>query len=138
MDLKSLALAVLLFFVLSPSVLVRLPSKGDKYVVAGTHALVFGILFYFINSLVSFEGFVEGAANRNMVVANDGRTYSPENPTDLVCNSVIKNTATDKDNCNNKNFYFGDSTYNTHKCEYKDAKPQRNQKATCTLKDLRN
>jgi len=54
-------IAVVLFFVLSPSVLVRLPSKGDKYVVAGTHALVFGILFYFINSLVSFEGFVEGA-----------------------------------------------------------------------------
>ena len=62
MDLISTVIAVVLFFVLSPSVLVRLPSKGNKYVVAGTHALGFGILFYFINSLVSFEGFVEGNA----------------------------------------------------------------------------
>jgi hypothetical protein len=56
MDLIITVIAVILFFVLSPSVLVRLPSKGDKYVVAVTHALVFGILFYFINSLVVFEG----------------------------------------------------------------------------------
>ena len=59
MDLIITVIAVVLFFVLSPSVLVRLPSKGDKYVVAGTHALVFGILFYFINSLVVFEGMSE-------------------------------------------------------------------------------
>jgi hypothetical protein len=96
MDLKSLAVAVLLFFVLSPSVLVRLPPKGDKYVVAGTHTLVFGILFYFINSLVVFEGFVEGG---------------PESMYESACN-----TSSDETTCNNKYFYDSNNK-KTHKCK---------------------
>jgi len=54
----------LLFFVLVPGVLLSLPPKGTKFVVAGVHALVFGIVFYFTHRIVhrmgvSLEGFTE-------------------------------------------------------------------------------
>ena len=37
--------SVLLFFVLTPGVLLRLPPNGSKYVVALVHGLVFALLF---------------------------------------------------------------------------------------------
>lgn len=45
--------AAILFFLLSPNVLLRLPPTGSKYVVAGTHAIVFAIVFYFTHKHVS-------------------------------------------------------------------------------------
>ena len=36
----------ILFFLLTPGILLRLPSKGNKWIVAFVHALVFGILVY--------------------------------------------------------------------------------------------
>ena len=42
----ALYLAVL-FFVLSPGVLLRLPKNGSKFTVAGVHALVFGAVAFF-------------------------------------------------------------------------------------------
>ena len=61
MDLKITALAVILFFVLSPTVLVRLPSSGNKYVVAAVHALIFGLLFHLAQMFTNTESFEEGA-----------------------------------------------------------------------------
>ena len=60
--------AALLFFVLSPTILLRIPSNGSKYLVAGVHALVFGLVFYFTHNLVynatkSIENFKEGKPN---------------------------------------------------------------------------
>jgi hypothetical protein len=37
----------ILFFVLSPGVLLRLPKNGSKFTVAGVHALVFGVVAFF-------------------------------------------------------------------------------------------
>jgi len=37
----------ILFFVLSPNVLLRLPPNGSKLVVAGVHAVVFATILYF-------------------------------------------------------------------------------------------
>jgi hypothetical protein len=45
--------AALLFFVLSPNVLLRLPKKGSTKVVAAVHAVVFGLLLLFTTGLVS-------------------------------------------------------------------------------------
>lgn len=45
--------AAILFFLLSPNVLLRLPPTGNKYVVAATHAIVFAVVFYFTNKYVS-------------------------------------------------------------------------------------
>jgi hypothetical protein len=60
----SLYVAVL-FFVLTPGVLLSLPKGGSKFTVAAVHALVFAVLFQFTHKLawnlsVKLEGF-EGA-----------------------------------------------------------------------------
>jgi len=45
--------AAILFFILSPNVLLRLPKKGSTKVVAAVHAVVFGLLLFFTTGLVS-------------------------------------------------------------------------------------
>lgn len=42
----------ILFFVLSPGVLFRLPKNGSKFVVAGVHAVIFGVVSFFTCKLV--------------------------------------------------------------------------------------
>lgn len=42
----------LLFFILTPNVLLRLPPNGGKLTVAAVHALVFGILIFFTQNIV--------------------------------------------------------------------------------------
>jgi hypothetical protein len=54
--------SAILFFVLVPGILLSLPPKGNKFVVAGVHALVFALIFHFTHKLVwrlgaSLEGF---------------------------------------------------------------------------------
>jgi hypothetical protein len=57
----------LLFFVLTPGVLLRIPPKGNKFVVAAVHALVFAVVWHFTNKPVwnmvvrtkKHEGFTE-------------------------------------------------------------------------------
>ena len=45
--------AAILFFILSPNVLLRLPKKGSVKVVAAVHAVVFGLLLLFTSQFVS-------------------------------------------------------------------------------------
>jgi len=52
--LMSLAVAAL-FFVLTPGVLVSLPPGKGKFVTAATHAVIFALVFYFLQkTLVQF------------------------------------------------------------------------------------
>jgi hypothetical protein len=44
--------AAILFFVLTPGILVSLPPKGSKMMVAATHAVVFALLFGFTAKMV--------------------------------------------------------------------------------------
>ena len=44
--------AAILFFILTPAILLRLPPTGSKYVVAAVHALVFALIFHFTHKLV--------------------------------------------------------------------------------------
>jgi hypothetical protein len=44
--------AFLLFFVLTPGILVYLPPKGSKKIVAGVHALVFAIVWSITHKIV--------------------------------------------------------------------------------------
>jgi hypothetical protein len=44
--------SAILFFVLSPGVLLRLPPNGSKLTVAGVHALVFAVVLYFTAGFV--------------------------------------------------------------------------------------
>jgi hypothetical protein len=45
--------SAILFFLLTPAILLRLPNGGNKYVVAGVHAIVFALLFHFTSSMVN-------------------------------------------------------------------------------------
>lgn len=57
--------AAVLFFVLSPNVLLRLPRKGGKFLVAGVHALAFALIFHFTHNLVwRMTSNLEGVRNR--------------------------------------------------------------------------
>ena len=42
----------LLFYVLTPGILVTLPPRGGKMIVAATHAIVFSIVYYFTHRFV--------------------------------------------------------------------------------------
>jgi len=53
--------AAVLFFLLTPAILLRLPPKGSKWTVAAVHAIVFALIFHFTHKLVwrlsaRFEG----------------------------------------------------------------------------------
>ena len=61
-----------LFFVLTPGILVSLPPKSGKMVVAATHAVIFALIFHFthktvwmatmnIGAPIKKEGFTKGA-----------------------------------------------------------------------------
>ena len=52
MNLTVAIYSAILFFVLSPGVLLRLPSNGSKFTVAGVHALVFAVVLYFTAGFV--------------------------------------------------------------------------------------
>lgn len=43
-------LTVILFFLLTPGILVSLPPGGSKYTVAFVHSLVFGLILLFLQS----------------------------------------------------------------------------------------
>jgi hypothetical protein len=45
--------AAILFFVLTPNVLLRLPPKASTLVVAAVHALVFAVIFHFTKKPLS-------------------------------------------------------------------------------------
>jgi len=49
--LVALYLAVL-FYALSPNVLVRLPPNGNKMTVTATHAVIFGVIVYLTTKMV--------------------------------------------------------------------------------------
>ena len=74
--------AAILFFLLTPAILLRLPSNGSKWTVAFVHALVFGIIFYFTHKAVwrltaRFEGFEEVAAATTHAATTPKKTMFP-------------------------------------------------------------
>jgi len=52
MNLAVAIYSAILFFILSPGVLLRLPPNGSKMTVAAVHALVFAIVLYFTAGFV--------------------------------------------------------------------------------------
>ena len=52
MSLLVILFSAILFFVLTPGVLLRLPKNGDKFTVAGVHAVVFALVFGLTHKLV--------------------------------------------------------------------------------------
>ena len=81
-----------LFYVLTPGILLTLPPKSSKMVVAATHAFVFALVYKFTHRMawklsMSFEGFQENKGSgplngnpllRNMNAANMPKMVMPE------------------------------------------------------------
>lgn len=44
--------SAVLFFLLSPNIVLRLPSNGSKMTVAMVHAAIFGVVLYFTQKMV--------------------------------------------------------------------------------------
>jgi hypothetical protein len=56
------ALTALLFVVLTPGILVTIPAKGSKIIVALTHGIIFALVYYLLHKSLlhvtkKFEGF---------------------------------------------------------------------------------
>jgi hypothetical protein len=64
---------VVLFVLLTPGILLRLPPKGGNFTVALVHGLVFAIVFYFIKKY--FSNYLEGA----QVMGKKGELMKPMN-----------------------------------------------------------
>jgi hypothetical protein len=52
--------ALILFFILSPGILGKFPPKGNKFIVAIVHALVFSILFSLVLAVLKGNKLIEG------------------------------------------------------------------------------
>jgi len=52
MNVVMFVYVAVLFFVLTPGVLLSLPPKSGKFVVAATHAVVFAIVYHLTNRMV--------------------------------------------------------------------------------------
>jgi len=63
----------LLFFVLTPGILLSLPKRGSKIMVAATHAVVFALVYHFTHKIV-WRFFYEGFANAKAINAADSST----------------------------------------------------------------
>jgi hypothetical protein len=64
MNILTAVFSGILFFVLTPNILLRLPKKGNKFTVAAVHAIVFGLVLYFVQGFVyrmslNIEGFTD-------------------------------------------------------------------------------
>ena len=74
--------AAVLFFILTPSILLRIPKSGSKWVVAAVHALVFGLIFHFTNKLVwrlgaRFEGFEPNSKEVGSPFSSEASAIAP-------------------------------------------------------------
>ena len=63
MELYMSLFVAVLFFVLTPGVLLRLPPGGSKLMVAGVHALVFAVVFGLTHKLAMALLYKEGFAD---------------------------------------------------------------------------
>ena len=91
MHLFMFLFVALLFFVLTPGVLLTLPRKGSKFLVAGTHALVFALVFTFTHKIVWEWGIRNGYIQKKV---NEGMTTKPASTTKPA--ATTKHAATTK------------------------------------------
>jgi hypothetical protein len=59
-SLVSYILPAVLFFILSPNVILRFPKNGDKYFVAFVHSIIFAVLLHFLMQYLPIQ---EGAVS---------------------------------------------------------------------------
>ena len=77
--------AAILFFLLTPAILLRLPPSGSKWTVAAVHAIVFALIFHFTHKIV----WRLGARLEGMDTPSDTPSYST--PSDTTPSNTTKN-----------------------------------------------
>ena len=85
MNILTAVFSAILFFILSPNVLLRLPKNGSKFTVAAVHAVVFGFILYFVQGFVHRMSLrMEGFSDEQCMEGSneDGGNYNLENPED--------------------------------------------------------
>lgn len=92
MNLLIALFAGLLFFVLSPNVLLRLPKNGSKFTVAGVHAVIFTLVLFLLQNVV-FRTFGLREGSTNMQTCPDGETWDEEAN---ACVANLENTNSDE------------------------------------------
>jgi len=70
----------ILFFLLSPGVLLSLPSKGGKYTVAIVHAIVFAIVWHFTHKFVWKLSVSEGLTHKGKATVTKGQVAPKGKP----------------------------------------------------------
>ena len=77
MRLTSALYLMVLFFILTPGVLLTLPSKGSVYLVALVHAIVFGLVYKLTHKMV-YRYFTEGfETERGQLCITDADCHEP-------------------------------------------------------------
>ena len=97
MHLLMLAFSTLLFFVLTPGILVTLPRRGSKVTVALTHAVIFALLYHLTHHAVwqfvkSLDGFKERFVTSPATAPNRMLPPRPGTPMTLPKDKVPMNT----------------------------------------------
>lgn len=79
MNLIMMIYAFLLFFILTPGVLLTLPPKGSKMIVAITHGVVFAVVWTLTHKIIwHATSSMEGARGRSRQERRAGRGASNE------------------------------------------------------------
>ena len=78
MNITTFILAFVLFVILTPNVLIRLPPKSGKYIVAATHAFIFILIWYIAHKYI--WSFSEGAKKRKKRKKIKKATPKPKPP----------------------------------------------------------
>ena len=76
MQLLMTAFVAVLFFALTPGILVTLPPKGSKVIVALTHAIVFAVIYSITCKTVYsylYEGFAPEGKGKNVTGVGQNR-----------------------------------------------------------------
>jgi len=94
----------LLFFVLTPGILLSLPKRGSKYMVAATHALVFAAIYYFTHRMVwRIEGFSRPVAvnpksgSTSINIASAGVKQTATTKANLICKDASGRVTANRD-----------------------------------------
>uniref|UniRef100_A0A6C0DLE7 Uncharacterized protein n=1 Tax=viral metagenome TaxID=1070528 RepID=A0A6C0DLE7_9ZZZZ len=88
----------ILFFLLTPRILLSLPSKGSKYTVAAVHAIVFAVLLHFSGSFISNCSSIlpvskEGLRNTKPPVTRETTEEEKKNVTKVPQKDMIQERA---------------------------------------------
>jgi len=106
MQLVNILYTCLLFVLLTPAILVRLPPNGNKWTVAFVHGLIFAIIYHLTHSFINkvsydlegFEIYSDPSCNTDTTVADAsgiayGSGFDRKSQQDIDCTQIYKDAS---------------------------------------------